>query len=406
MPNGFEVHHCGDGGKVMSSNLWVSCSNRSEYGLVRPVLKELAASNDLNQKLSTTLVLYSSALDTCLADAERDFRGTCIDVVRWPDSKARKTETLNEHFGRLVAKFSRNDFYDSCDMLIVAGDRYESFAIEQAAFFQRIPIAHLFGGDISNGGHFDDHVRHAMSHLASIHFPVNRTAYSNLIAMHQEKSRIFLVGSPVVDELALLDGKSEGPGICDVLISFNPMTLQTANSVGRDLRLTLEALELLQTEIELRCLATYPNHEPGSDEITAIFGELQEKEWFSAVKSLGSPQYLFAIRGSKIVIGNSSSQVLEVPLLGQRCLLIGDRQKGRHKPAGVVHMSSVTDPHVLKDVILDMLRADAPEPCKDFGVAGVSRKIVELVAQLLDLPRDLLIQKNSPLPVVAKAFPI
>ncbi len=387
----------------MPGNLWVSCSNRSEYGLVRPVLKELAASTGFDQKLRATLILYSSALDTCVTDAERDFGGTCIDVAKWPDSKARTTETLNEHFGRLVEKFSRNDFYDTCDMLIVAGDRYESFALEQAAFFQRIPIAHFFGGDISNGGHFDDHVRHAMSHLASVHFPVNRTAYDNLVAMHQESSRIFLVGSPVVDELASLAQESKQPAICDVLISFNPMTLRTANSVGRDLRATLEALELLQNEIELRCLATYPNHEPGAEEITSILEEFKDRKWFRVVGSLGSPQYLFAIRDSKIVIGNSSSQVLEVPLLGQRCLLVGDRQRGRHKPAGVVHMSSVVDPHAMKEAILNMLRAAAPEPCSDFGVAGVSKKIVALMAQLLVLPRDLLVQKNSPLPIVAKA---
>ena len=110
-----------------------------------------------------------------------------------------------------------------------------------------------------------------------------------------------------------------------------------------------------------------------------------------------------AIRDSKIVIGNSSSQVLEVPLLGQRCLLVGDRQRGRHKPAGVVHMSSVVDPHAMKEAVLNMLRAAAPKPCSDFGVAGVSKKIVALMAQLLVLPRDLLVQKNSPLPIVAKA---
>lgn len=387
----------------MPNNLWVSCSNRSEYGLVRPILKELASGMGGMQKLRATLLLYSSALDSCARDAESDFGGTCIKVAQLLDTKTKTQETLSEHFGRLVEKFSRSNFFDCCDMLIVAGDRYESFALVQGAFFQRIPIAHLFGGDISNGGHFDDHVRHAVSHLASIHFPVNRTAYENLIAMHQEKSRIFLIGSPVVDELSSLAQKSGQPTICDVLISFNPMTLQTANSVGRELRTTLEALELLQIEIDLRCLATYPNHEPGAEEIIAILQEYKDREWLRVVGSLGSPQYLFAIRDSKIVIGNSSSQVLEVPLLGQRCLLIGDRQKGRHKPAGVVHLSSVIDRHALKEEILNMLLADAPEPCSDFGVAGVSRKIIEQILRLLILSRDQLAQKSSPLPLVAKA---
>lgn len=381
----------------MTKSLWIACSNRSEYGLIRPLLKEMAESNEYDDALRATLIIYSDALNTCSVDASRDFNNTSINVMKWRDTKIQEGESLNEHFGRLVNKFSQNDFY-KCDLLIVAGDRYESFALEQAAFFQRIPIAHLFGGDISNGGHFDDHVRHAMSHLASVHFPVNKTAYGNLISMQQEESRVFLIGSPVVDELASLAETSGEQGICDVLISFNPMTLQSSNVVGHDLRITLEALELIQSKIPLRCLATYPNHEPGAQELINIYNEFEGKEWFKATQSLGSPKYLFAIRNSKIVIGNSSSQVLEVPLLGQRCLLIGDRQKGRHKPASVVHVPSITDAYEMKEIILSMLKLKAPQPCKDYGVAGVSRNIIELISQLIKLPHNCLVQKNNPLP--------
>lgn len=380
----------------MKKNLWVSCSNRSEYGLVRPLLNEIAASNKYNNAFKATLVVYSDALNTCSVDASRDFDNTAISVVRWNGSGIKKSESINEHLGRLVYKFSRNDFF-GCDLLIVAGDRYESFALAQTAFYGRIPVAHLFGGDISNGGHFDDHVRHAMSHLASVHFPVNQTAYDNLISMRQVKSRVFLMGSPVVDELESVMKQSGESSICDVLISFNPMTLQSSIAVERDLRLTLDALELIQSQMELRCLATLPNHETGAQKIMDIYHEFYGKAWFHAVQSLGSPNYLFAIKNAKIVIGNSSSQVLEVPLLGQRCLLVGDRQKGRHKPSSVVHMATVIDAENMKETILSMLRSEAPPPCGDYGVAGVSRNILELVSQLIRMPRDSLVQKNLPL---------
>ena len=370
--------------------------------MIRPLLKEMAEGDKRGYAFKATLIIYSDALNTCGADAARDFDNTSINVVRLRGTRIKKMESLNEHFGRLVYKFSRNSFC-KCDLLIVAGDRYESFALEQAAFYQLIPIAHLFGGDISNGGHFDDHVRHAMSHLASVHFPVNKTAYDNLISMQQNESRIFLIGSPVVDELEFLTTATEEPGICDVLISFNPMTLQSSNIVGRDLRLTMEALELIQDQIKLRCLATYPNHEPGAQELIDIYHEFEGKEWFKATQSLGSPKFLFAIKNAKIVIGNSSSQVLEVPLLGQRCLLIGDRQKGRHKPESVIHIPSVTDAYALKETILSMLKSETPQPCRDYGVPGVSRNIVELISQLVNWPRDYLTQKNNPLPSFFKA---
>lgn len=384
----------------MTKNLWISCSNRSEYGLIRPLLSEMASG--AHHVFNATLIVYSDALHTCDIDISRDWSGTAVNIIRWRDSGIKEGESLNEHFGRLISDFSRNDFCN-CDFLIVAGDRYEAFALEQIGFFQRIPIVHLFGGDISNGGHFDDHVRHAMSHLASVHFPVNQTAYDNLIAMHQNNSRVFLIGSPVVDELASITCTPEQTNICDVLISFNPMTLQRPNTVARDVRLVLETLELLQSKISLRCLATHPNHEPGAQEILNIYSEFEGKGWFNAVQSLGSPKYLRVIRDSKMVIGNSSSQVLEVPLLGQRCLLIGDRQNGRHKPTSVVHLPSVKNVDTLSETILSMLNSDSPQPCDDYGAPGVSRNIVNLIEQLSMLSRDILTQKNSPLPSFEKA---
>ena len=380
----------------MGKSIWMACSNRSEYGLIRPLLKGMAENNEYNGALDATLIIYSDALNTCGADSFRDLKSTSIRIARWEGSKIKKGESINKHFGRLVGMFSQNGYF-KCDLLIVAGDRYESFALGQSAFFQQIPIAHLFGGDISNGGHFDDHVRHALSHLASAHFPVNKTAYNNLISMQQEKSRVFLIGSPVVDELASLAETSGESSICDVLISFNPMTLQSSNFVGHDLRITLEALKLIQNQTSLRCLATYPNHEPGAQELIDIYNEFDGREWFRATSSLGSPGYLSAIRGSKIVVGNSSSQVLEVPLLGRRCLLIGDRQKGRHKPASVVHVPFVADAYEMKEIILRMLESGAPQPCKDYGVAGVSRGIVDLIGRLVKLPHNSLVQKNKPL---------
>ena len=401
MPIGFKTYDRGDSQKIMAKLLWVACSSRSEYGLIRPLLKELAASQECdNNSLGATLILYSDALSTCDGDASRDLSHTSIKIVRLHGSKIRKGESINEHFGRLVHKFSRNEYYE-CDLLLVAGDRYELFALVQAAFYQQIPLAHLFGGDISNGGTFDDHVRHSMSHLASVHFPVNQTAYNNLISMHQDKSRIFFIGSPVVDELSSWSGLPDKVGKCDVLISFNPMTLESSNVVGHDLRLTLEALELIQSQITLRCLATFPNHEPGAQVIIDTYKDYEGREWFMAVKSLGSPKYLFAIRDAKIVLGNSSSQVLEVPLLGQRSLLIGNRQNGRHKPASVVHLPSVTDAHVMKEIILNMLKTEAPQPCNDYGAAGVSRSIIKLIRQLIALPRKELVRKNSPIALKA-----
>lgn len=376
-----------------------ACSNRSEYGLVRPLLLEVILHPKTYSSIKTVLLLYSKAVVDCQNNANRDLYNANVEVRVDVKTVKKNAECMQEHFGRLVNYFC-NSRGILADMLVLAGDRYESFAVAQAAFYRHIPFAQLFAGDISQGGHFDDHARHAISHLASILFPVNRVAHANLIKMRQKKSRVFFLGSPVVDEIAGLMKDQTKQDNYDVILSFNPMTLQDSEPVAGHVKATLEALNSIQSTVRLKCLVTEPNDEPGGEEIKQVYNDYKSKDWIQIVPSVGSPDYLYAIKGAKIVIGNSSSQLLEVPLLGKRSLLIGKRQKGRFKPKSVASLMVNVRPDKIKKAILKLISLPEPSPCLDYGEAGVSKKIMEVILRLSSVPNSLLVQKHENLPQI------
>lgn len=373
----------------MTKRISFACSNRSEYGLIRPILREIAKSPNI--PLEIQVILYSTAAKDCLPDVLNDFKNTRIVISSLVDSIPNEKEDIPSHYSRLTAFFMLNRYLIG-DFLFVAGDRYEIFAIVTSAFYLKIPIAHAFGGDVSCGGHFDDNVRHAISHLSSIHFPVNPVARQNLINMMQNETRIFMCGSPVVDDIYDLDSKRRYD--YGVVISFNPMTTDHSGQTKEIVEWTLISIEKIQEKFRLNCLATMPNHEPGSGEIMDVYNKYAEHKWISIKTSLGTPDYLYAIRDSMLVLGNSSSQLLEAPILGKRSLVLGRRQQGRYTPNSAEVLLSPKSFNEIYNKIRNMLQTPEPNPIEDYGRPGVSKRIAELLLICAKMPTEILVNKE------------
>lgn len=384
------------GPQVTGRSLLFACSNRSEYGLLRPLITCLNQSTSPENIASHTLMLFSDAIATCAGDADRDYSLESTQIRILEPSLQRHGESVGDHFARLASVFEAQTLLPY-DGVVIAGDRYESFALASRCFFEKIPIFHLFGGDMSYGGHFDDHLRHAISHLACIHFPVNKTAKSNLINTKEEPSRIFHIGSPVVDEIAAVRRDKSRTHPWNVILSFNPMTLGPASGVANSLEMTLGALDVLSMTTAIKCLATRPNSEPGSQEINGLLDAYSSRGWLEVASSLGSPAYLYAVKSAWLVVGNSSSQLLEVPVLGTHSLLIGDRQKGRHLPNTVYSLPGIPSQDTIQEAIQRCLKSPRPAPCGDYGREGVTKAILEIVDRLMGLPRSTLVAKSTAL---------
>ena len=229
------------------------------------------------------------------------------------------------------------------DLVVVLGDRYETFAAAQAAMYMRLPMAHLFGGDVTEGA-IDESIRHAISKMSHLHFTTNADSTRRLAQLGEDPARIFTVGSPGIDSikrLKLMDRETIGRevgmalGERNVLVTFHPVTVEADRSVGSldELFAALSALDpKIPTVLHARqCRRRRPRPE------RAYQGYVSGRPNAIAVASLGQLRYISLMNQVDVVVGNSSSGVYEAPSLNAPSVDIGDRQKGRERAASVFH---------------------------------------------------------------------
>ncbi|MDB6002169.1 MAG: neuC, partial [Rhizobacter sp.] len=230
------------------------------------------------------------------------------------------------------------------DAIVILGDRFEALAAAQTALVMRIPIVHVHGGEITEGA-YDDAIRHAISKMAHLHFASCESHRRRLIQMGEEPSRVFNVGAVGLEHLVhtpLLDrrGLSESLSF-DVdkrpfmLVSFHPTTAAIDRPQDSYSAL-LEALDHFSGHAKI---ITYSNADNGGRELIALARRYQSlnKDDVLLTPSLGQKRYLSAMKYAALVVGNSSSGIIEAPAFGVASVNIGDRQKGRLCAESVIH---------------------------------------------------------------------
>ncbi len=227
------------------------------------------------------------------------------------------------------------------DLMLIAGDRYEILGAAQAALMARVPIAHLYGGDVTEGA-IDELIRHALTKLSHLHFVTNEPAARRVIQMGEDPAQVYCVGSPALDhihDLKTLDRTvffqriGMIPRRFNGLVTFHPVTQET-DSLSQCQEM-LAALESMGPETGW--ILTGSNADPQGQQISALlkdFARGYENALF--VNSLGTSLYLNALRHVDVVVGNSSSGLYEAPSFGTPTVNIGTRQKGRLKAPSVV----------------------------------------------------------------------
>ena len=221
------------------------------------------------------------------------------------------------------------------DLIVLLGDRYEMLIAATAALIYKIPIAHIHGGEITEGA-FDDAIRHAITKMSHLHFTSTEEYSRRVIQLGEQPDRVFYVGSLGVENIKKITlmskdeiEKSLGFELNKktVIATYHPATLTKENNrIEMD-----EFLTALDEEKNIRILFTMPNSDPEGTYISKRISEFttKNKERAVAFTSLGIKRYLSVIKHVAAVIGNSSSGIIEVPSLGIPTLNIGDRQKGR-----------------------------------------------------------------------------
>lgn len=319
----------------MSRNICVVTGTRAEYGQLARIMRLIHFSSDTHlQVVATNMHLspkYGNTYKEIEADGFKiDYRVPIIDEKTDNDACATVLE-----MSRALAGFGQAYKELKPDLVLILGDRYEMLAAASAALIERIPIAHIAGGDITEGA-YDDSIRHCITKLSHLHFTTTEEYRKRVIQLGEEPERVFYVGSLGVENIKHLPlmSKEEIENEIDfkidqntILVTYHPVTLGNRTAKD-DIDDFLTALEYRK---DLRVIFTMPNSDTGGqiivDAINAFVANNSERS--VAYKSLGVLRYLSVMKEVGAVVGNSSSGLVEVPSFGVPTLNLGDRQKGR-----------------------------------------------------------------------------
>ena len=315
--------------------------SRAEWGLLSGLARKITDDPELELQIIATNMHLSPEFGLTYREIERQgFRiNRKVEMLLSSDS----ANATGKSVGLATIGFA--DAYEELapDMLLVLGDRYEILAAVTAALFYKIPVAHLHGGEVTEGA-YDDAIRHAITKMSHLHFTSTEEYRRRVIQLGEQPERGVHVGAIGIDNIrhiALLDKKVLEEQLDfpfdrkTVLVTYHPETLD-AIPVEEQFRNLLEALDDRQ---DIRILFTLPNSDTGGRIIVRMIEEFvaRNKQRARAYTSLGQLRYLSALRFVAAVVGNSSSGILEVPSFGKPTLDIGNRQKGRLAANSVVH---------------------------------------------------------------------
>ena len=313
--------------------------SRADYGLLRWVMEGIQASSELELQLVVTGMHLASEFGNTWREIEADGFSIDrkIDTLLSSDSPAGVTKSMG--LGLIAFADALSEL--SPDMVLVLGDRSEIFVAAAAATVACIPIAHLHGGERTEGA-IDESFRHSITKMSHLHFVAAEEYRRRVIQLGEDPDRVILVGGLGIDSILRLPLLSPGEveeslGLTfserNLLITFHPVTLEPAAAEGQ----MLELLSALEPLAETSLIFTMPNADTGGRQLIRMVEEFvgQHSNAF-AFTSLGQLRYLSTIRNVDAVVGNSSSGLTEVPSFKKGTINIGTRQQGRLRASSVI----------------------------------------------------------------------
>lgn len=380
-----------------SRKICVVTGSRAEYGLLRWLMEEIEEDPALELQLAVTGMHLSPDHGLTYRTIEEDgFRiDEKIETLLPSDSATAVAKAVGQGVIGFAEAFERLQ----PDLVVLLGDRFEILAAAQAAALTLRPIAHLHGGEVTEGA-FDDCIRHAITKLSHLHFVATEPFRRRVIQLGEAAERVHKVGAPGLDalsRLSLLDTEALEAaldfrlGDRFLLVTFHPETLARGDTAA-DFRALLAVLE---QKNELRVIFTKPNADPGYRAIADSIDDwvATHEARATAFDSLGQLRYLSLLEKADAVVGNSSSALIEAPALGTPAVNIGDRQKGRPIAASVVNCSAAPEAigAAIERVLDPGLTARIREAEPPYGGPGASAKIKDM---LKAVPLEGLINKS------------
>ena len=363
----------------------VITGTRAEFGLLRPVIDCM-----INEGVPPKLLVTGSHLAGSLGYTVSEIESGNYKIAKKIDILRNNAATpMATAFPRAFSGFWRYFSSHKTDIAVVLGDRYETLAAALAASMSDVPVAHISGGDVTEGAK-DDGFRHCITKLSLLHFPSTERYRERIIQLGEHPGRVYMVGSLGAENAAKLPAisRNELSGRVGfdfnqefLLATYHPETL--ADISPKDgIAILLAALK----EISIPVLFTKANADDGGDAINRIISAFCDSSAeCKLVDSLGAAAYLSAMRYAKVVVGNSSSAIVESPAFLTPAVNIGNRQKGREMGENVLNCQ--TDSHMIADAVKKAISPEFRKEIKNMSNPykgdNVSGKITAHISSFL-----------------------
>ena len=374
----------------------VVTGTRAEYGILSHLMRLIDDSDDLELQIIATNMHLSPEFGLTYKEIEQDgfFINKKVQMLISSDTENATVKSIG------LASIGFADAYEDLnpDLILLLGDRYEMLAAVTAALIYKIPVAHLHGGEITEGA-YDDAIRHAVTKMSHLHFTSTDEYRDRVIQLGESPDRVFNVGAlgvenvintPLLSKEKLEENLKFELGEKLFLVTYHPTTLSNI-STEEQFRNLLTALDEYP---DYKIIFTMPNSDTDGHTIMNLINDYvtDNKNRAIAFQSLGKVRYFSVLPHVRAVIGNSSSGIIEVPSFGIPTLNIGERQKGRLAAPSVVQCGTNIDDinSGLKKVLSDEVIGIAYKKVNPYMKEQTSLNILET---LRTYPLDKIINK-------------
>ena len=387
--------------------LCVFTGTRAEYGLLRPVMARIQADPDLELQVMVSGSHLSERHGRTVNEIRDDGFPVNAEVPLPLDDDT--PGGVSQAFGEAVQGCSRALEGLAPDMLVLLGDRYECLACAAAGSLHRVPIAHIHGGETTEGA-MDDCFRHAITKLSRLHFTACEPYRDRVIQLGESPQTVFNVGAlgveniktvPLLDKSALEADLSFALGDKCLLTTYHPETLDPEGEKHAG-AVFVGFNQAMESDPAIRMIITGANADPGGSAIDGLAARFA-KVWKGRVfisRSLGLVRYLSAMKHCAAVVGNSSSGIIEAPSFGVPTVNIGNRQKGRFRAASVIDVEpeAVAVAHAIEQALGPMARVSktATNPYEGNGTSeSIVREIKQYTGGVMKSFHDLPIPQGQ-----------
>ena len=364
---------------MMKRKICVVTGTRAEYGLLYPLMKKIKEDDAFQLQLVVTGMHLSPEFGNTYEQIERD--GFVIDEKVEMLLSGDSASSVVKSMGLATIGFADAFTRLQPDLLIILGDRFEMLAAAQSALIMHLPIAHLHGGECTYGA-YDDAIRHSITKMATWHFTSTASHRKRVIQLGENPNRVFNVGAIGIENIMTMDLLSKSSLYEQLsldeskpmfLITYHPETNGETDGI-------FKLLTALENYAHVNLVFTKSNADNGGRAINeAIQQFVHDHPNAQLYESLGQLRYLSAVKHAKVVIGNSSSGLIEVPYLLTPTVNCGARQEGRERPNSVINVALRTE-DIVNGIEQALLFKGTYEQI--FGDGQVSEKIINILKEL------------------------